>query len=97
MIVTLTVLWLLATIVVPAEAGTLTGVVVGKAENPKPYVRVEINGPENRTTFTDQSGKFSVNLLDGRYTIRIIEGGRSMEFSADVSANAPVTTFRLGW
>jgi len=97
MIITLTAVWLLATIVVPAGAGTLTGVVVGKAENPKPYVRVEIYGPENRTTFTDQGGRFSVTLRDGRYTINIIEGGRRMEFTADVSASAPATTFRLGW
>jgi|SRR5437899_12625801 len=96
-IIALTVLWFVATLVVPAGAGTLAGLVVGKAENPKPYVRVEISGPQNRTTFTDQDGKFSVNLRDGRYTINFIEGGRRMEFTADVSASAPATTFKLGW
>jgi len=93
----LTVVWLLGTIVVPAGAGTLNGTILGKAENPRPYVRVEISGPENRTTFTDQGGKFSVTLRDGRYTITIIEGNRRTEFTADVSANTPATTFRLGW
>jgi hypothetical protein len=80
----------------PALAGTITGLVVGKSNNPKPYVRVEILGPQSRTIFTDKDGIFSVNLMDGRYTINIIEGVRRMEFN-DVSTGASATTFKLEW
>jgi hypothetical protein len=47
--------------------------------------------------FTDQDGRFSAKLQDGRYTINVIEGVRRMEFTADVSTNPTAATFQLEW
>lgn len=82
-----------------AEGGTLRGRVVGITRNPKPFVRVEISGPQGSiTAFTDNDGSFSVELQGGQYRIQVIERNQSMQFTIDVPMNGtkdPV--FRLAW
>lgn len=81
-----------------AEGGELRGSVLGVTHSPKSYVRIEISGPENKTTFTDNNGMFVVTLKGGRYTIRVIETPKRMEFSLDVpQAGTTPQTFLLGW
>ena len=66
--------------------------------NPKQYVRIEIAGLDNKTTFTDNNGMFVVTLKGGRYTIRVIETPKRMEFSLDVpQTGTTAQTFLLGW
>jgi hypothetical protein len=86
-------------VVTPAVGGTLLGTVVGAASNPKPFVRVEINGPQaSIQTFTNEKGKFSVDLSGGRYTIRVIEMNQAMQFTINVNQVGQTPyEFKLGW
>ncbi len=82
-----------------AYAGTLNGTVRGKTGQIKKYVRVEIGGPETKTTFTDEHGVFSVQLLSGAYIINIVERNRSMKFNVDIleAKNPMEKSFNLKW
>lgn len=84
---------------VPGEAATLEATVIGTAQNPKPFVRVEINGPQSTTVFTNNAGKFSVRLRAGQYRIDIIEMNQRMQFVVDIPGDdrAFNHTFRLAW
>jgi hypothetical protein len=66
-----------------AAAGILEGVVKGSALSPKKYVRIVINGPVNKVTFTDQHARFKVDVPDGTYLIQVQERNRSMQFDAE--------------
>lgn len=80
------------------EAGTLEGKVVGASQNPKPFVRVEIYGPQSMTTFTNNEGKFSVELEGGQYRIQVIEMNQGMQFDVDVPRDNKISTeFKLAW
>src|SRR5262249_15706387 len=81
---------------VPAVAGNLEGGVLDTAGHPKPYIRVDFLGAQNRTVFTDKNGWFSVELRDGPYLVRIFERGQQMEFTVDVPSDGK-QTFRLNW
>jgi hypothetical protein len=86
--------------VAPASSGTLAGTVIGTAQNPKAFVRVEIVGPQSLTTFTNQEGTFSAKLAGGRYVVRILEANRRMEFPVEIPGDDRSTvtsTFKLPW
>lgn len=84
---------------VPGETATLQATVIGAAQNPKPFVRVEINGPQSMTIFTNNDGKFSVPLPAGQYKIYIIEMNQRMQFVVHIPGDnkAIDRTFRLPW
>jgi carboxypeptidase family protein len=86
-------------VVTPAVGGTLLGTVVGAASNPKPFVRVEVNGPQTSIqTFTNKDGQFSVDLSGGQYKIRVTEMNKSMQFTINVNQVGQTPyEFKLGW
>ena len=60
----------------------LNGKVVDTNETPQPFLRVEIEGPSGQfTRFTDENGRFSINLdRSGMHTIKIIRDRDVMIF-----------------
>jgi len=78
----LALLLLSAVLMRPAavHADLLEGYVVGQDGEPKAYVRVNIIGPQKRTVVTDEDGRFTVDLLAGRYTVRVTDNRRRMDF-----------------
>jgi hypothetical protein len=80
-----------------AEAIEFTGTVIGKNNMYKKYVRVKIGGEEEKTTFTDENGKFKVNIKEGAYTITIKERNRSMMFDVKVFESKKEEEFKLKW
>lgn len=98
--VTISALFFYLITICPVEGATLKGTVKGKNGQLKKYVRVEIGGPESKTTFTNEDGVFSILLSGGRYTIKIVERNRSMTFNVDVPKEKDKTkevTFKLNW
>lgn len=77
-----------------AFAGSLRGIVVGKAGDPKRYVRVTLIGRETRTTFTNNRGIFVLQVQDGNYRIVVSEKGNRQAFEAQVPGNRE---FRVNW
>lgn len=91
---------LAATLVaLPAMAGTLEGTVVGNGGVPKRFVRVEVTGPDTAASFTGPKGTFVMDLAGGRYTVRVTERNRRMEFEdIQVPAEGQVSqTFQVAW
>lgn len=88
-----------ALVALPALAGTLQGTVIGSSGAPKRFVRVEVTGPASEAAFTGTDGVFKVELPAGRYTVRVTERNRRMEFEAvQVPARGPVAeTFQVEW
>jgi hypothetical protein len=81
-----------------AQAGTLAGTVKGVAQDPKRFARVEINGPQTVTAFTNEQGKFGVQLAGGTYTVKVTERNRSQRFKAIVPAAGTVEQeFKVEW
>ena len=81
-----------------AQAGTLEGTVKGVAQDPKQFARVEINGPQSVATFTNEQGKFAVQLPGGAYTVKVIERNRSQRFKANIPASGTVgQEFKVQW
>ncbi len=96
--------WLLPTLLLGllggprAEAGGLKGKVVGSAGEPKPYVNLQVSGPESRTLFSGRDGRFAVELPAGSYTLQITERNRTMHFDVRVPTEGEVDqTFTLKW
>jgi hypothetical protein len=88
-----------ALVALPALAGTLEGTVVGSSGAPKRFVRVEVLGPRNEALFTGQDGAFKVEVPEGRYSVRITERNRRMEFE-DVlvpGQGSSARTFQVEW
>lgn len=82
----------------PAGAGTLRATITGKSGKPKPYVRVEVIGPETRTLFTGQAGQLSTELPGGSYVVRVTERNRRMEFTVEVPDQGQINpTLELKW
>lgn len=89
---------LLAALPVFAQAqGQLAGTVVGKDGRPKPNVPVDVLGPSKVYTETDSSGRFSVNLLPGRYVVRVRDGARRIEFAQEIVPGQQQARFQLTW
>ncbi len=85
---------------VPGEAATLEATVIGTVQNAKRFVRVEISGPQSMTVFTNNDGKFSVNLPPGQYKIAIIEMNHRGQFIVDMPNDDKAVkqlTFKLAW
>ena len=81
-----------------ALAGTLEGTVKGVAQDPKRFARVEINGPQSVATFTNEQGKFAVQLAGGAYTVKVVERNRSQRFKANVPASGTIgQEFKVEW
>ena len=99
LLITVLVLFCCATLVpVAVQGGTLEGTVMGAAQNPKPFLRVEMEGPESKTFFTGNDGKFSVTLKGGRYAVRVIETPKRMQYSVDVPNDGTKREiFKLAW
>ena len=79
-----------------ADALELTGTVLGKAAQVKSFVRVEIGGPTQATLFTNDQGKFSVEVEAGEYVIVVRERMYSKTFRIYLDRNFE-TTFYLDW
>lgn len=86
-------------VALPAMAGSLMGTVVGSGGAPKRFVRVEVIGPDTAALFTGQEGTFVVDLAGGRYSVRVTERNRRMEFKdIQVPAEGQVSqTFQVEW
>lgn len=65
------------------SGATLNVSVKDRGGIPKKYMHVDIN-PGSIVVYTDKSGKFSKNLKDGKYTIRVNEFNRFMLFHVNV-------------
>lgn len=74
----------------------LRGVVLGSNNVPKPGVAVDILGPTRVFTETNREGSFSARVVAGRYTVRVRDGSRRMEFPVVVSTESEVR-LRLSW
>ena len=83
----------------PVEAGTLNGTVKGRNGQLKRYVRVEIGGPETKIIFTNEHGRFSIQLSGGKYIVKIVERNSSMEFNINVpqGSKSKEVPFNLKW
>jgi hypothetical protein len=83
-----------------AHAADLNGTVVGRAGDPKGYVRVELLAPAQKSVFTDAGGKFTIRALNaGTYTVRVNERNRVTEFQINIpQGDKPVTqTLWVDW
>lgn len=80
-----------------AAAASLKGIVQGSSGAPKGYVQVDAYGPENKRTFTDQNGKFIMNLREGDYTIQISERDRVEVFKVSIASQGLEKTFVIKW
>lgn len=83
----------------PAQGALVKGSVVGKSGQPRPYVRVDVSGPESQTLFTDAKGTFTADLPGGDYIVRITERNQRMQFDLQVSDDEGRTAprFELRW
>lgn len=97
--ITILVLVFFLLVTFPVKAGTVNGTVKGRNGQLKRYVRVELGGPETQTIFTNEHGKFSIQLSGGTYIIKIVERNRSMEFAVDVpqGSESIEVPFDLKW
>jgi Ca-activated chloride channel homolog len=83
---------------VAQDRGAIDGVVVDPAGQPVPGVAVALDGPEQRTTTTNDRGEFSfAGLRPGAYQLRFtLAGFKTLLAPAPVSGgNAPRRTFRM--
>lgn len=72
--------------------------VIGRNKQPKPYIRVEISGPENRRIATDRNGMVSTRLAVGTYMVVLKERSRQKRFELVVEPNQTTEkTFKLPW
>ena len=78
-------------------AGTLSGEVVDRNNQPKAFVSIDVLGPGTVYTETDEKGQFNVTLPPGAYVIRVRDGNRRMEFSREVGDTPTSETFTLRW
>jgi hypothetical protein len=82
----------------PASAGHLEATITGQSGEPRPYVRVELIGPEDQQLFTTQEGKLSAELPGGSYVLRVTDRNRRMEFHLDVPQRGQLQrTLKLDW
>lgn len=79
----------------PGVADTLAGTVVGKDGQPRPYVRIDIIGPQKVVIVADENGKFAVDVPQGRYKVRVTDDRRRMDFAA--SSPVQGKQFKLNW
>lgn len=80
------------------HAGTLSGSVIDVNGTPRALLRVEIHGPTGTSLFTDNDGKFSIDLPAGQYVVQIIQGGRGARFGVTVTDSGTVIkVFKLPW
>ncbi len=77
------------------NADTLNVLVQDKNQIPKKYLRVDIN-PGGIVVYTDKAGRFTYNLKNGKYTIKINEFNRFMRFDIRVK-NTTSEVFTLKW
>jgi hypothetical protein len=82
-----------------AQATTLEVTVVGSDDTPKPIVRVEVRGPQSKKVFTDEQGRFTVELTEGVYTIEVFERNRrARKTGVNVPAQGKIdVTLKLDW
>lgn len=67
------------------EIHLLTGMVKGRAGDPKQFVGVQLQGPRRYVTMTNADGEFRVSrVVPGRYTVRVRQGDYVETFSLDV-------------
>jgi hypothetical protein len=80
------------------QAGTLHGIVRGKNGQLKQYVRIDIGGQQQKTTYTNQDGTFSLDLQSGSYSIVVTERNKRMKFSVVIPiVGVKQKTFFLEW
>lgn len=79
----------------PGSADPLGGTVVGKDGNPKPYVRIDIIGPQKSVVLADENGRFAVDVPQGRYKVRVTDNRRRMDF--DASSPSQGKKYKLSW
>lgn len=80
------------------QAASLAGTVVGVNGALQPYVRVELHGPDARTTFTGSNGMFAIDLTEGMYVVQVIQGNRAAQFQVAIPTSGIVSqTFKLSW
>lgn len=101
----LMLVWItLLPILMPANAyaelspPALTGTVLGKNNQPKKYIRVEIKGNTNIKLATNADGEFKTSLPAGDYIVVIRQRSRQMEFEVTINKDSITTkTFNLAW
>jgi len=76
-------------------ADPLSGTVVGKDGQPRPYVRIDIIGPRKVVVVADDNGQFAVDVPKGRYKVRVTDNRRRMDF--DASSPTRGKQFKLTW
>lgn len=83
----------------PAQGAVVKGSVIGKSGQPRPYVRVDVAGPQSQTLFTDAKGTFAVELPGGDYVVRVTERNQRMQFDLRVADDEGSTAprFELRW
>jgi len=81
------------------SAKEFTGTVANSKGEGISYVLVDVLGPRKILTRTDKDGRFKVNLVSGRYTIRLRYNGRRKEFPIEVGDDQESQTkmFKLNW
>ena len=81
------------------SAKEFTGTVANNDGAGIPFVLVDILGPGSIATRTNNDGQFKVDLLNGRYTVRLRYNGRRREFPIEVSddQHPQSQTFETDW
>jgi hypothetical protein len=75
-----------------ASEAEFVGTVTNTAGEAIQYVAVDILGPRKIFTRTDSDGRFKVDLIDGRYTVRLRYKKSTTDFSIRVGGDSGVSS-----
>ena len=73
-----------------AVAEAFVGTVTNSAGEPMQYVAVDILGPRKIFTRTDSDGRFEVDLVNGRYTVRLRYKRSTTDFSIRIGGESGI-------
>lgn len=73
-----------------ANAEPFVGTVTNSAGEPIQYVAVDILGPRKIFTRTDDEGRFEVDLVNGRYTVRLRYKRSTTDFSIRIGGESGI-------
>ncbi len=75
-----------------ASATEFTGTVTNKQGEAIQYVAVDILGPRKIFTRSDSNGQFDVDLVDGRYTVRLRYKKKTTDYSIRIGGDSGISS-----
>jgi hypothetical protein len=80
-----------------AQAGTVTGTVVGRAGDLKSMAGIILEGPNRYMSMTNTAGQFNIeNVKPGRYTLTVTQGNYVQKFNVSIDGNNTLD-LRVRW